>query len=99
MPSRDIQQRDGAGQHIAVQALPGGDVLCGHGAGGAKRELQRGLLLQRGLCGGERQRVRRTCIVQRVELRGVWGRVSCGVVVSCRICAADGVWSGSVLRD
>ena len=99
MPSWDVQQRDGAGQHIAVPALSGGDVLRRDGACGAERAVQRGLLLQRGLSGGERERVRCASGVQRDELWRMRGRVSCGVVLSFGVRAADAVRRGAVLRD
>ena len=99
LSSGDVQQRDGAGEHLAVPAVPCGDVLRRNGADRAERQLQRGLLLQRGLCGGERERVRRAYGVQRVELRGLRGRVSCGGVLSGGVSAADAVRGRAVLRD
>ena len=99
LSSGDVQQRDGAGEHLAVPAVPCGDVLRRYGADRAERQLQQGLLLQRGLCGGERERVRRAYGVQRVELRGLRGRVSCGGVLSGGVSAADAVRGRAVLRD
>ena len=43
--------------------------------------------------------MRRTCLMQRDDVRGVRGRVSSGVVLSSGVGSADGVWSGGVLRD
>ena len=99
MPARDIQQRDGPGQHLAVSGVSCWDVLCGTGAGGAERELQRGLLLHWGVCGGERERVRCASAVQRVELWRMWRSVSCGLLLSAGVRRSDGVWQGAVLRD
>ena len=99
MSSWDVQQRDGAGQPIAVQAVSGGDVLRRDGSCGAERAVQRGLLLQRGLSGGERERVRCARGVQRDELRIMRGRVSCGVVLPFGVGAADALRCGAVLRD
>ena len=99
MSSWDVQQRDGAGPHIAVQAVSGGDVLRRDGSCGAERAVQRGLLLQRGLSGGQRERVRCASGVQRDELRRMRGRVSCGVVLSFGVGAADALRGGAVLRD
>lgn len=99
MSSWDVQQRDGAGQHIAVQAVSGGDVLRRDGSCGAERAVQRGLLLQRGLSGGQRERVRCARGVQRDELWRLRGRVSCGVVLPFGVGAADALRCGAVLRD
>ena len=82
-----------------MPGVPWGDVLRGDGSAGSERKLQRWVLLQRGLCGGERELVRRSCSVQRVELRCLRGRVSRGVVLSSGVGRADGVWGRGVLRD
>lgn len=98
MSEGHVQQRDRAGEHLAVPAVPCGDVLRGCGSCRSERGLQRGVLLQRGERGGERERVRRAYGVQRVELRGVRGSVSGGVVLSCGVGGAEAVWCGGVLR-
>ena len=99
MSPGDVQQRDGAGEHLAVSGLPCGDVLRGDWPDRAERHVQRGLLLQRGLGGGECERVRRAYCVQRDELRRMRRGVSCGVVLPGGVCAADALWGRAVLWD
>ena len=74
----------------------------------AERGVPGGVLLQRGVGGGGRERVRPTgCDVRQSELRfvvggcsdaAVWRRVSGRVVLSGGVCVADGLPGGAVLR-
>ena len=61
--------------------------------------MQRGLLLQRGISGGERERVRCARGVQRDAVCRMRGRVSCGVILPFGVGAADALRCGAVLRD
>ena len=99
MSAGDVQQRDGACEHLAVSIVPSGDVLRGDGPDWAERQVQRRLLLQRGGGGGECERMRRTDGVQRHELRRMRGDVSGGVILPCGIGAADAMRRWAVLRD
>ena len=107
--SRHVQQHDGAWQHITVPALLGGNVLRGCRACSAYRELQRGLLLQRRVGGGGRERVRQPRMgVRQPELRvhggaqavkQLRGPLPCGVVLSGWVGVANAMSCGAVLRD
>lgn len=81
-----------------MPGVPRGDVLRGDWAICAQRELQRGVLLQRGRRGGERERLRPAGVVQRGGVRGLRGRVSDGVVLSGGVIWADAVRGRGVLR-
>jgi hypothetical protein len=108
MPSGDVQQCDRACERVAVPVVRGGYVLRRDGAGVAERGVPGGVLLQRGVGGGERERVRPTgCDVRQSELRfvvggcsdaEVWRRVSGRVVLSGGVRVADAVPGGAVLQ-
>ena len=106
---RHIQQSDRTAECLAVPLVCGGDVLRRHGPGYTERELQRGLLLQRGIGGAGRERVRQSIVsVRQSELRSPgWAAavkhvrvaVSCGLLLPGRVCDADGVPCWAVLRE
>jgi hypothetical protein len=109
MSYRGFQQSDRTAECLAVPLVCGGDVLRRPGSGYTERELHRGLLLQRGIGGAGRERVRQSIVsVRQSELRSpgwaaavkeVRGAVSCGLLLPGRVCDADGVPCWAVLRE